>query len=107
MTTKTYYLRAIDLMPGLSTDADGVPFRHLSSLVEQVRRIVPDDEEASCMVRGAQHLTFQYEHVLTPIERVQADLDDLLAKADQIRRMLPRDGALTSEQTDALRLLLG
>lgn len=107
MTTKTFHLRSIDLMPRLSTDADGVPFRHLSSLVEQVRRIVPDDEEASCMVRGAQHLTFQYEHVLTPIERVQADLDDLRAKADQIKAMLPRDGALTSEQTDALRLLLG
>jgi hypothetical protein len=38
---------------------------------------------------------------------VQSDLDDMRAKADQIKAMLPRDGALTAEQTDALRRLLG
>jgi hypothetical protein len=107
MTTKTFILRSIDLSPGLGNAHDGVPFRHLTSLVEQVRRIVPDDEEGTCKVRGAELLTFEYTHTLTPLERVQSDLDDMRAKADQIKAMLPRDGALTAEQTDALRRLLG
>ena len=45
MTTKTITLRAIDLLPGLGNEHDGVPFRWLTSMVEKARAIVPDDEE--------------------------------------------------------------
>ena len=61
MTTKTITLRAIDLLPGLGNEHDGIPFRWLTSLVEKARAAVPDDEEASCVVLGAQFLTFSYE----------------------------------------------
>ncbi|MBK6790786.1 MAG: hypothetical protein IPG77_25030 [Betaproteobacteria bacterium] len=47
MTTKTITLRAIDLLPGLGNDHDGIPFRWLTSFVEKVKAQVPDDEEAS------------------------------------------------------------
>ena len=66
MTTKTTTLRSIDLIPGLGNDHDGIPFRWLTSFVEKVKAQVPDDEEASCKVFGAEGLTFRYEHTLTP-----------------------------------------
>ena len=104
---KMFILRAIDLQPGLSNDHDGVPFRWLTSLVEKVRALVPDDEEGTCVVRGASGLTFAYEHTLTQAEELQSRLDDMESRAAQIKSLLPRDGALSVEQTQQLRELLG
>ena len=104
---KTLILRAVDLVPNLSNDHDGVPFRWLSSLVEKVRTVVPDDEEATCMVRGAAGLTFEYVHTLSPLEELQARLEVLSDKAAQIRTLIPREGGLTEQQTQMLRELIG
>ena len=106
MTTKTITLRAIDLIQGLGNDHDGIPFRWLTSLVEKVRAIVPDDEEASCVVLGAAGLTFSYEHTLTPTEQLQATIAEMQRKEMLLRSLLPLEGGLSAEAADKLRELL-
>ncbi len=106
MTTKTITLRAIDLIPGLNSEGEGVPFRWLSSLVEKVKAIVPDDEEASCKVHGAAGLTFSYEHTLTPTEELQATVADMQATAAQIKALLPIEGGVSAQAADKMRELL-
>ena len=105
-TKKTFILRSIDLLPGLGNDHDGVPFRWLSSMVEKVRAQVPDDEESSCVVRGAAGLTFEYQHTLTQTEQLQATIEDMQAKAAEIRALLPIEGQLSASATEKLRELL-
>lgn len=99
MTTKTITLRAIDLIQGLGNEHAGIPFRWLTSLVEKARAIVPDDEEASCVVLGAQFLTFSYEHTLSEVEQLQAT-------AAQIKALLPIEGGVSPTVADKLRELL-
>ena len=106
MTTKTITLRAIDLLPGLGNDHDGIPFRWLSSLVGKVKSIVPDDEESSCRVHGAAGLTFTYSHTLTEVEQLQATVADMQATAEQIKAMLPIEGGVAPAVADKLRELL-
>jgi hypothetical protein len=106
MTTKTTTLRAIDLLPGLGNEHDGVPFRWLTSLVEKVKAQVPDDEEASCVVLGAQGLTFRYEHTLTPTEQLQATIAEMQRKSEQIKALLPIEGGVSAQAADKLRELL-
>ena len=106
MTTKTITLRAIDLIQGLGNDRDGIPFGWLSSLVGKVKAIVPDDEEASCKVFGAEGLTFRYEHTLTPTEQLQATIAEMQAIAEQIKAMLPIEGGVSPAVADKLRELL-
>ena len=106
MTTKTITLRAIDLLPGLGNDHDGIPFGWLSSLVGKVKAQVPDDEEASCVVLGAQGLTFRYEHTLTPTEQLQATIAEMQRKSEQIKALLPIEGGLSADRADKLRELL-
>ena len=106
MTTKTITLRAIDLIQGLGNDHDGIPFRWLTSLVEKVRAIVPDDEEASCVVLGAAGLTFSYEHTLTPTEQLQATIAEMQRRAEQIKALLPIEGGVSAAAADKLRELL-
>ena len=106
MTTKTTTLRAIDLLPGLGNEHDGVPFRWLTSLVEKVKAQVPDDEEASCVVLGAQGLTFRYEHTLTPTEQLQATIAEMQRKSEQIKALLPIEGGVSPAAADKLRELL-
>ena len=106
MTTKTTTLRAIDLLPGLGNEHDGVPFRWLTSLVEKVKAQVPDDEEASCVVLGAQGLTFRYEHTLTPTEQLQATIAEMQRKSEQIKALLPIEGGIPAQAADKLRELL-
>ena len=106
MTTKTITLRAIDLLPGLGNDHDGIPFRWLTSLVEKARAAVPDDEEASCVVLGAQFLTFSYEHTLSEVEQLQATIAEMQAKAEQIKALLPIEGGVSPAVADKLRELL-
>lgn len=106
MTTKTTTLRAIDLIQGLSNEHDGIPFRWLTSLVEKVRSIVPDDEEASCKVHGAAGLTFTFEHTLTPTEQLQATVESMQSTAAQIKALLPIEGGVSPAVADKLRELL-
>ncbi|MDQ5881862.1 MAG: hypothetical protein QG616_1694 [Pseudomonadota bacterium] len=106
MTTKTITLRAIDLIQGLGNEHDGIPFRWLTSLVEKVKAQVPDDEEASCKVFGAEGLTFRYEHTLTPTEQLQATIAEMQRRAEQIKALLPIEGGVSAEAADKLRELL-
>ena len=106
MTTKTITLRAIDLLPGLGNDHDGIPFRWLTSFVEKVKAQVPDDEEASCVVLGAQGLTFRYEHTLTPTEQLQATIAEMQRKSEQIKALLPIEGGVSPAVADKMRELL-
>ena len=105
-TKKTITLRAIDLLPGLGNEHDGVPFRWLTSLVEKVKAQVPDDEESSCVVRGAAGLTFEYQHMLTQTEQLQATIEDMQRRAEQIKALLPIEGQLSAQATEKLRELL-
>lgn len=104
--TTTITLRAIDLLPGLGNEHDGVPFRWLTSLVEKVKAQVPDDEESSCVVRGAAGLTFEYQHTLTQTEQLQATIAEMQARAAQIKALLPIEGGVSADAADKLRELL-
>lgn len=106
MTTKTITLRAIDLLPGLGNDRDGIPLGWLSSIVGKVKAIVPDDEEASCKVHGAAGLTFSYAHTLSEVEQLQATVEEMQSKAAQIKALLPIDGGVSAAAADKLRELL-
>ena len=106
MTTKTITLRAIDLLPGLGNDRDGIPFGWLSSLVGKVKAIVPDDEEASCKVFGAEGLTFRYEHTLSEVEQLQATVAEVQAWALQMKALLPIEGGVSAQAADKMRELL-
>ena len=106
MTTKTTTLRAIDLLPGLGNDHDGIPFRWLTSFVEKVKAQVPDDEEASCKVFGAEGLTFRYEHTLTPTEQLQATIAEMQRQLGNIKALLPIEGGVAPAVADKLRELL-
>lgn len=107
MTTKTITLRAIDLIQGLGNEYNGIPFRWLTSLVEKVKTQVPDDEEASCKVFGAEGLTFRYEHTLTPTEQLQATVAEMQATAAQIKALLPIEGGVSAQAADKMREILG
>lgn len=105
-TKKTFILRSIDLLPGLGNEHDGVPFRWLTSLVEKVKAQVPDDEESSCVVRGAAGLTFEYQHTLSDVEQLQATVAEMQRRAEQIKALLPIEGQLSAQATEKLRELL-
>lgn len=106
MTTKTTTLRAIDLLPGLGNEHDGVPFRWLASIMEKVKAAVPDEEQATCRVFGAEGLTFKYLHTLSEVEQLQATVESMQAKAAQIKALLPIEGGLSADRADKLRELL-
>ena len=105
-TKKTFILRSIDLLPGLGNDHDGIPFRWLTSLVEKVRAQVPDDEESSCVVRGAAGLTFEYQHTLSDVEQLQATVAEMQRQIGNIKTLLPIEGGVTPAVADKLRELL-
>jgi len=106
MTTKTTTLRAIDLIQGLDSEGEGVPFRWLNSLVEKVQAQVPDDEESTCLVHGAAGLTFTFEHTLSEVEKLQATIADMQSTAAQIKALLPIEGGVSAQAADKLRELL-
>ena len=106
MTTKTITLRAIDLLPGLGNDHDGIPFRWLTSFVEKVKAQVPDDEESAAVIRGLGACTVSWPHTLTPTEQLQATIAEMQAIAEQIKAMLPIEGGVSPAVADKLRELL-
>ena len=106
MTTKTITLRAIDLIPGLGGEGGDVPFRWLTSLVEKVKAQVPDDEESTCLVHGANGLLFSFTHTLSEVEQLQATIAEMQSTAAQIKALLPIEGGVSAQAADKLRELL-
>jgi len=106
VNTKTTTIRAIDIFQGLGNDRDGIPFRWLTSLVEKVRAVVPDDEEDTCKVYGAAGLAFRYEHRLTEQEVLAEKIAALEAKLQAVRGLLPASGPVSIDG-ERLREILG
>ena len=106
MTTKTITLRAIDLIPGLGGEGGGVPFRWLTSLVEKVKAAVPDEEQATCRVFGAEGLTFKYLHTLSEVEQLQDTVAEMQRQLGNIKTLLPIEGGVAPAVADKLRELL-
>ena len=106
MTTKTTTLRAIDLLPGLGNEHDGVPFRWLASIMEKVKAAVPDEEQATCRVFGAEGLTFKYLHSLSEVEQLQDTVAEMQRQLGNIKTLLPIEGGVAPAVADKLRELL-
>lgn len=106
MTTKTITLRAIDLLPGLGNEHDGVPFRWLASIMEKVKAAVPDEEQATCRVFGAEGLTFKYLHTLSEVEQLQDTVAEMQRQLGNIKTLLPIEGGVAPAVADKLRELL-
>ena len=106
MTTKTITLRAIDLLPGLGNEHDGVPFRWLASIMEKVKAAVPDEEQATCRVFGAEGLTFKYLHTLSEVEQLQDTVAEMQRQLGNIKALLPIEGGVSADAADKLRELL-
>lgn len=108
MTTATMTITCPLLSQSGRHATEGVPFRQLETWVQDLRRQIPDDEEASCVVIGTEHLVAQYEHRLSPEEILAQRLERL----EEIRReaagILGRPGtALTADEIERLRTLVG
>jgi hypothetical protein len=88
------------------SSADGVPFQWLETWVQELRAKIPDDEEGNCVVTGTQHLVARYTHVLTPLESMQAQRDELLGLARQMREVIRLDGSMSADQVERLAELL-
>ena len=105
MTTKTITRSLSHWLPDIAT-RDEVPVNWLASLSTRIKAEIPDDEEASCVVLGAQGLTFRYEHTLTPTEQLQATIAEMQRKSEQIKALLPIEGGVSAQAADKLRELL-
>lgn len=102
MTTKTFILRNDSIL----WPTGPVPIGHLESIVQDVRRlIVNDEDERTCMfdpVTG----TFSFQHILTPLEEAQDRLEAADANLREIGGLLPRDGeAIPPELMRRIRYL--
>lgn len=88
--------------------AEGVPFRALEVLVEQIKAALPDEaEQKSCMAFGTEHLRFQFDNHLTPNEELELNLQTLQERQREARGLLPREGeAMPPEVLARLRALL-
>lgn len=79
-------------IPHLENRPGGVPFRWLEVLVQDLKRLVPDHEQDSCMVHGVGALTATYAHTLSPLEEALARQLALEARLREISGLLPRQG---------------
>lgn len=89
------------------TDRHSVPFRWLESLVEDIKRAIPDEQEQkTCMVHGVDGLTATYDHTLTPAEIAQERMEELAQVLTSVRSALPPAGEglnLSPTQVEELR----
>lgn len=86
---------------------DGVPFRWLETLVEKIREIVAEGDQATCYVQNTNGLVVTYDKTLGPLEELQLKLATWEGLAHQARGLLPREGEMmTLDQSEALRKLL-
>lgn len=104
MTTKT-----VDLYPSKDnfqrTNDREVPLQWAIGYQKALLDSIPESERATAVTSWPPKIA--YTHVLTETEKLQEDLEAMRFKTTAIRALLPRDGALTAEQTDKLRQLLG
>ena len=108
METRKTKIYPTEKIPALQqgTNRETVPFRWLSSLVDDIRKALPDErDQKTCMVHGVDKLTVTYEKVLTAsdieAERT-AELKNILA---ELRDSLPPDGSTFNLSADQLREL--
>lgn len=108
MTTATITIACPLLSRSGRHATEGVPFRQLETWVQDLRRQIPDDEEASCVVIGTEHLVAQYEHRLSPEEILAQRLDQLEALRREVAGILGRPGTiLSADEIERLRTLVG
>lgn len=88
--------------------SEGVPFRALESLVQQIKAALPDEaEQKSCIAYGTEALRFEFDNHLTATEELELTLQALQERQREARGLLPRDGeALRPEELARLRQLL-
>jgi len=90
------------------TPAQGVPVSALAALAQEVRAMLPDEQEwNSATVYGTEHLRISYDNYLTPDEEMALRLQALEEAQREARGLLPRDGeTLRPEELARLRQLL-
>ena len=105
MTTQTIRRPLSHWLPDIAT-REAVPLSWLATLHTRIKTEVPDSEELTCMVYGLPNVTATWEHTLSDVEQLQATVAEMQAKAAQIRALLPIEGQLSAQATEALRELL-
>lgn len=108
METRKTKIYPTEKIPALQqgTNRETVPFRWLSSLVDDIKRVLPDEkDQKTCMVHGVDKLTVTYDKVLTTADveaEKAAELKKILA---ELRDTLPPDGSTLNLSADQLREL--
>lgn len=104
---------AVQLYPGGISELqdqvhpNGVPFRWLEALVENIQRLVAEGDQASCLIQNVNGLVVTYNKTLSPLEESQMQVAEFSDLANQVRRLLPREGeAMTPQEADSLRAVL-
>ena len=105
MTTQTIRRPLSHWLPDIAT-REAVPLSWLLTLHTRIKTEVPDGEEATCMVHGLQNVTVTWDHTLSDVEKLQATVAEMQAKAAQIRALLPIEGGVSAAQADKMRELL-
>ena len=105
MTTQTIRRPLSHWLPDIAT-REAVPLSWLATLHPRIKTEVPDGEESTCALHGLQNVTVSWEHTLSDVEQLQATVAEMQAKAAQIRALLPIEGQLSAQATEALRELL-
>ena len=96
------------LSGGFHDYTQGADLRTLDTLLEKIRERVPEVERPSVKIFGIDGLSWTFEHVLTPQEALERDVQELQDSRARIKALLPRAGdGMTPDQVAALRNLLG
>ena len=105
MTTQTIRRPLSHWLPDIAT-RESVPLSWLSTLHTRIKTEVPDGEESTCALHGLQNVTVSWEHTLSDVEQLQATVVEMQRRAEQIKALLPIEGQLSAQATEALRELL-
>ena len=105
MTTKTITRPLSHWVPDIAT-RDEVPVSWLSTLHTRIKAEIPDDEESAAVISGLGNCTVSWVHTLSPTEQLQATVAEMQATASQIKALLPIEGGVSAQATEALRELL-
>lgn len=107
---KTIKIYPSERIPALQqgTDRVTVPFRWLASLVEDLKRAIPESEQKTCMVHGVDQLYATYEHVLSPEEEAKERMETVVSAVKELDKFLPTEGpaTLSADQVETLKHLL-
>ena len=103
-TTRTIILKD----QSVAWPLEPVPFRYWETVVQAVKRLVPDEAEQKTVYFTPETRTFSYQHTLSELEEAQEAATEAGIKLARIRALLPRIGeALSAEEVTALRDLVG